>query len=428
LSALGGHRGARRRDCKDYALGTRLPDDVETPATLADLAALLRACDERGRAAVLFGGRTLQGLGAVPKRYDLAIDCTRLDRVVEHEPRDLTIALEAGCRVAALDAALAACGQFVPLDAPRAAAATIGGTLASGWLGPRRATYGRARDFVIGTTVALADGTIAKAGGMVVKNVTGYDLSKLYVGSLGTLAAIGQANFKTLPLPAARRLAVAPLPEGTRVRTIANLAALAIEPAAALIVAGFAKEIDAPNGADGSLVVLLEGSERTVDAATRELRSALGAAGVPQTRLIDREAGSAFARVLDAYIETLGSRSMTYRSLGLPSDTTPRLDAFARVARANRLTLETIEDVRTGDVIARLSARLVADFATRAKAFDGERRTALAGARILVAPEKLRAGLDVWGAPPASLPLMRTLKTRFDPNGTLAPGRYVGGI
>ena len=194
MSALGGHRGARRRDCKDYALGTRLPDDVETPATLADLAALLRACDESGRAAVLFGGRTLQGLGAVPKRYDLAIDCTRLDRVVEHEPRDLTIALEAGCRVAAL-------------DAPRAAAATIGGTLASGWLGPRRATYGRARDFVIGTTVALADGTIAKAGGMVVKNVTGYDLSKLYVGSLGTLAAIGQANFKTLPLPAARRLA-----------------------------------------------------------------------------------------------------------------------------------------------------------------------------------------------------------------------------
>ena len=137
--------------------------------------------------------------------------------------------------------------------------------------------------------------------------------------------------------------------------------------------------------------------------------------------MIDREAGFAFARVLDAYVETLGSRSMTYRSLGLPSDTTPRIDAFARVARANRLTLETIEDVRTGDVIARLSARLVADFATRAKLFDGERRTALAEARILVAPEKLRAGLDAWGAPPASLPLMRTLKSRFDPNGTLVP-------
>jgi FAD/FMN-containing dehydrogenase len=225
-----------------------------------------------------------------------------------------------------------------------------------------------------------------------------------------------------------RRLAVAPLPEGSRARTTANIAALATEPAAALIVTGFAKEIDAPSGVDGCLVLLLEGSERTVDAATRELRSALGAAGVPQTRLIDREAGFAFARVLDAYVETLGSRSMTYRSLGLPSDTTPRIDAFARVARANRLTLETIEDVRTGDVIARLSARLVADFATRAKLFDGERRTALAEARILVAPEKLRAGLDAWGAPPASLPLMRTLKSRFDPNGTLAPGRYVGGI
>jgi len=413
---------------KPYTLGTRAPAEIAAPESVDALAAVLGACDRSGRAAVLFGGRTLQGLGHSPARFDVAIDCTRLCRVLEHEPRDLTIAVESGCTVAALDAALAACAQFVPLDAPRAATATIGGTLASGWLGPRRTRYGSPRDLVIGMTAVLPDGTVAKTGGMVVKNVTGYDLCKLYIGSLGTLAAIASVNFKTLPRPAARRLAVASLPEGTRARTVAQLGTLNSQPAAALIVRGFAKSIAGADGADGRVLVLLEGSQHGVDAATRELRSALGAAGVPETQLIDREAGDAFARVIDAYVESLGSRSVTYRSGGLPDEATPRLDAFARVARANKLAVETIEDLCSGDVIARVSARLVGELAERAVSFDGARRTALFGARVVAAPEKLRDRLDAWGAPPLSLPLMRALKTRFDPRGTLAPGRFVGGL
>jgi glycolate oxidase FAD binding subunit len=413
---------------KDYALGTRIPKEICAPESIEALAEALRACDASGRAAVLFGGRTLQGLGHVPERYDVAIDCTRLGAVIEHEPRDLTIAVGGGCTVAAFDAALAACGQFVPLDAPRGAIATVGGTLASGWAGPRRARYGAPREFLIGTTVVLADGTIAKAGGMVVKNSTGYDLSKLYVGSLGTLAAIVRANFRTLPRPQTRRLALAPLPEGTRSRTIAHIASLGMEPSAALIVNGFSKSVDGADGLDGRLLLLLEGSQDAVDAATRDVRSALGAAGVPETRLLDRGASESFSRLLDAYVETLGTRSVTFRSAGLASDATPRIDAFARLASANSLTLETIEDVRSGDVVARLSTRLAGELSSRVTAFDAQRRTALAGARIVAAPEKLRAKLDAWGEPPSSLPAMRALKARFDPHGTLAPGRFVGGL
>jgi glycolate oxidase FAD binding subunit len=413
---------------KAFTLGTHEPAEVQRPASLEALAEMLGACDRSGRAAVLFGGRTMQGLGHVPERYDVAIDCTALDRIVEYDPHDLTIGVEAGCRVSALSATLAASGQFVPLDAPRADTATVGGTLAAGWLGPRRAAYGKPRDFVIGTIAVLADGTIARAGGMVVKNVTGYDLSKLYVGSLGTLAALGRVNFKTLPLPAARRLALAPLPENTRERAIRRLQMLAIEPSAALIVRGFAKTIDGEDGLDGRLFVLFEGSDRSIDAATRELRSAIGAAGVPATRLVDREANAAFERLLDAYVASLGSRSMTYRSYGRPSDATPRLDAFVRVARSCKLAVETIEDLRTGDVVARVSTRTVADFEARATAFDAERRTALASARIVAAPQALRERLDAWGEPPAALDTMRALKARFDPRGTLGPGRFVGKI
>jgi glycolate oxidase FAD binding subunit len=411
-----------------FALGGRLPAAAFAPVSDVEFAARLRECDAAGQAVVVFGGGTLQGLGHVPERYDVALSCARLDAVLEYEHRDLTIAVQAGCTLAALERRLAAHGQFVPLDAPRSSAATVGGTLASGWLGPRRATYGRPRDFAIGTTVALADGTLAKSGGMVVKNSTGYDVTKLYLGSLGTLGAILRVNLKTLPVPAARRLAVARLPEGTRARAAAHVAGLAVEPVAALIVRGFANEIEGRDGADGRMLLLFEGSERLVERATRELRSALGSAGVPETRLIDSGAAAAFARVLDAYVTTLGAQSATYRSSGLPSDADPRLEAFERVARVTELELESIEDTRTGDVIARLSCGTVPDFAERLIAFDGERRTSLAQARVIAAPDALRSRLDAWGAPPAALPTMRALKARFDPNRTLAPGRFVGGI
>ena len=419
---------ARALDPKNFALGERLPETVHAPDNVDALAALVRDCNARQRAIVFFGGGTLQGLGHAPERYDVAIRLGRIDRVLEYDHRDLTIAVEAGCTLAALQRTLAAHGQFLPLDAPRSSQATVGGTLASGWLGPRRTAYGSARDFVIGTSVVLADGSVAKAGGMVVKNVTGYDLSKLYIGSLGTLGALVRANFKTLPLPQTRRLAYAPLPEGTRARAVKHLAGLSIEPAAALAVSGFSKEIDGSDGADGRVIVLLEGSQRLVESATRELRSALGSAGVPETRLADNDVEVAFERIVDAYVSSLGARSATYRSGGLPTGATPRLDAFVRLSHSCKLKLETIEDLRSGDVIARLSTAIARDLEERLVSFDGERRTVLAEARVVAAPQLLRGRLDAWGALPASLPTMRALKARFDPNFTLAPGRYVGRI
>jgi glycolate oxidase FAD binding subunit len=410
-----------------YALGGITPGAAYLPRDASETAARLRECDEAGRAVVLFGGNTLQALANDPARYDVAIDLRGLNRIVDYEPRDLTIGVEAGVTVAAFDAALAEHGQFVPLDVPRGAVATIGGTLASGWLGPRRATYGRARDYVIGTTVALADGTLAKSGGVVVKNVSGYDLSKLYVGSFGTLGAIVRANFKTVPLPQTRRIALASLPEGTRTHAVANVAALDLEPAAALVIRGFA-EIDGRDAPEGRMLLLFEGSERSVERATRELRSALGAAGVPETRLIDREAPATFARVLDAYVARIGAQSTTYRSTGLPSDLSARVACALRAARANELGLETIEDLRTGDLIARVSGATGVGFDAGLAGFEAERRETLPDARVLAAAPQSRASLDAFSSQPASLAKMRALKASFDPRGTLSPGRFVGGI
>jgi glycolate oxidase FAD binding subunit len=413
-------------DLKAFALGGRTPAAAYAPETPTELAALLAACDRRGEAAVLFGGGTLQGFGFAPSRYDVAISTGALNRVLEHEAADLTIAVEAGMPVAELDATLAAHAQFVPLDAPLALRGSVGGLLASGWYGPRRATYGRPRDLLIGSSVVLADGTLAKAGGMVVKNVTGYDLSKLWCGSLGTLAAIVRANFKTLPVPAARRVALAPVPEHSLRRALEHLASLDIEPAAALALNGFA-EAPGDDGADGRLFVLFEGAPVVVDRATRDLRSALGSAGLPQTSLLDGEAAAAaFRRLLDSYASRVGKRSATYRSFGLPSGALDRSETFAHLAARHQLRHEVLLDARSGDVYARVSAATIPLFAERIFSFDAAVATALSHTQIANAPESLRDRLAMWGPPTASLEAMRALKLRFDPNGTLGPGRFVG--
>ncbi len=165
------------------------------PAAVDEIAVTLKACNAQGLAVAIEGGNTLGEMGS-PSPVNATIVTTRLNRIVAHEAQDLTCALQAGITLAALTRALGERSQFLPVDAPCVEAATIGGTVAAGWLGPRRHYYGRARDYIIGSQVVLADGTIAHAGGMVVKNVSGYDMSKLYAGSFGTLAVITQAEFQ----------------------------------------------------------------------------------------------------------------------------------------------------------------------------------------------------------------------------------------
>ncbi len=416
------------RDFPGFGLAGRMPENVFVPQSIDALAAFVRECDEAGRAAVAFGGNTLQALGNAPARYDVAIDMRALAGVVEYEPRDFTISVEAGITVAALERELAERGQFVPLDAPRPSLATVGGTLASGWLGPRRARYGRSRDYVIGATAVLPDGTIAKSGGMVVKNVTGYDVAKLYIGSLGTLGTIAKANFKTLPIPEVRRIAIAALPERTSARAVANLAALGEEPAAALVIRGFANEIDGRDSIEGRMLLLFEGTARSVERATREVRSALGAAGVPETRLVDREVASTFAHAIDAYVAPLGARSATYCNYGLPADLARRRELLAAKAHQSELILETIEDLCNGDLVARVSTNMTSEFVVHIGDFEAYRRDVLPRTRVLAAPGAIRERLDGWSDVPASLDTMRALKARFDPRGTLSPGRFVGGI
>ena len=171
------------------------------PTTPEELAEALSRANDEGLAVAPCGGGTQLDLGNVPKRLDLLLATTGLNRVVEYEPADLTVTVEAGMRFSDLQALLAEQGQFLALDPAAEPEATIGGLIATNASGPLRFAYGTARDLVIGTRVANPDGTLTRAGGRVVKNVAGYDLNKLYVGSLGTLAVIVELSFKLAPIP-----------------------------------------------------------------------------------------------------------------------------------------------------------------------------------------------------------------------------------
>ncbi len=398
------------------------------PKSVQSVSKILARCDRAGEKIHVVGGATLAGMGFPPERLDVTLGTTGLTGIVANERADLVIAAQAGTAIQKICALLAGQGQFVPFDAPQPRYATLGGTLAAGWLGPRRHLYGRIRDYLLGSTIVLADGTIARGGGMVVKNVAGYDMSRLYVGSFGTLGVLTQANLKTIPLPPHARLFLAPLPEQTRERACAQLAALRIRPAAAFWIDGFHHAIDGDEGPEGRILTLLEGSAALLERATLELRSALGRAGVPETRIVEAGAREALQRVLDAYVACLGERSVTYRLYPTAQEAERRALSALELARHFELRGETIVDVMNGDVVLRVSDFDPHAFAAKIGFFDDGLHELDPRAQVVASEHPRRPYLRVWGAAPAAIDRMRALKQRFDPNRTLNPGCFIDGI
>ncbi len=188
---------------RHYALDGLAPHLVVIPMTVEELSQVTALTNHHNLTLLAYGGGSRMNLGGLPEHIDVLVDTTQINRLLEHEGPDLTCHVEAGITLATLQTRLATKGQKLSLDPPDAQQATVGGLLASNASGPKRLRYGTARDLVIGLRVVQSNGEISRSGGRVVKNVAGYDLNKLYIGSLGTLGVIVEANFKLHPLPTA---------------------------------------------------------------------------------------------------------------------------------------------------------------------------------------------------------------------------------
>jgi glycolate oxidase FAD binding subunit len=378
------------------------------------LAAVLAAADGAGAAVVPWGGGRHMALGNAPARYDLALRTTQLGRVLEHEPADLTVTVQAGITFAALRQRLAERGQFLPIDAP--AEATVGGVLAAGVSGPSRHAYGLPRDWLIGCTMVRADGTIFKGGGRVVKNVAGYDLPKLAIGSLGTLGVIVEATFKLAPLPPAQETLLVrcgSLDEAARATLAADERSLALRAVACGAGA---------TGSEAQAAFWLAGPHRAVERTRRELIELCGAT----TERLDGIASSGWWLALSEF-EAAPHGGVTLRASLPPSKASAFLGSIERKPVERGLSAELLAYPTTGLALVRADAR---DLEQVVAFTEDARRAALeAGGSLVVAlaPLEVSRLVDAWG-PAEALPLMRRLKEQFDPRGTLNPGRFVGGI
>src|ERR671911_2279760 len=205
LQRIVGEDHAREATPEDAIDGVQ-PCFVAEPGSVEKTSELLRFAAEEGLAVSPRGGGTKSSLGNPPRGLDLVLSTARMNEVIEHVPGDQVVRVQAGIKLQDLQERLTGSDQMLGLDpVEKDAGATVGGVVAANSSGPRRHRYGTIRDLIIGITVVLSDGTVAKAGGKVVKNVAGYDLSKLFTGSLGTLGIIATANFRLHPTPEASR-------------------------------------------------------------------------------------------------------------------------------------------------------------------------------------------------------------------------------
>lgn len=417
---------------REYAIDGLLPRLVVIPGTVEQVGQVVALANAHALTLLARGGGSRMNLGGIPERLEVVLETTKLDRLLEHEAADLTCQVEAGITLAALQAQLATKGQRLALDPPDAEQATLGGILASNASGPKRLRYGTARDLVIGLRVVQANGEIARSGGKVVKNVAGYDLNKLYIGSLGTLGIIVEANLKLQPLPVKERtllLSYANARDALQT-VIAILGSLLLPSAIELIDSGAASDmndffcLNLPT-TGYTLAVNFEGSAATIDRQ------------VDETRLLSRKAGALMgddladkdqAQFWQAVREHMRG-SVTCKVAILVSQIASYLETVESVCRRHKLEAALVGHAGSGILYIELrpsdaTPRLV-EAIVELRRHAQEARGSLVVER---SPIELKRRISVWGEPGPDFYLMQRLKQQFDPKGTFVKGRFVGGL
>ena len=416
LDAAG--RAAIGSACEDVRDGGEA-DDVDgvpaavvaRPTSTEQVSEVLRAADAHGLTVVPAGRRTKLTWGRPPTRLDVLLDVSALDRVLEHAAGDLIVVTEAGARLSDLQDTVSASGQMLAVD-ETVPGSSIGGTLATATSGPGRLSTGTMRDLLIGVNMVRPDGVVAKAGGRVVKNVAGYDVGKLLVGSFGTLAVVTEAVFRLHPLPTTRRWVTAPFDDAAQGYRLARQVLHSQSVPQGL-------EVDWPAEGPGTVGVLLAGKEEGVAGRTSTVLSMLGADAL-QT---DAAPAGWSAYPWDPTAtgdDRSTSLKLTFALSGLPD--------VLRATRSSGIPIALRGSAGAGVVYAAFPPATGVDAVSAAvEALRAVCARHGGSVVVLDAPAAVKQVVDTWG-PIAAIDLMRRVKERFDPHLRLSPGRFVGGI
>jgi glycolate oxidase FAD binding subunit len=439
---------ATSESCAKFAIDGVVPSAVAGPASSAEVVEIVRFAKSEKLALIPCGHRTKLAIGMLPSRYDIALDMTALNQIAYYDPADLTLSVDAGMKLAELAEALAQQKQFLPLAVPFFEECTVGGTIASNIGSSLRPGYGSARDFLLGAEFVNGAATFTKSGGRVVKNVTGYDLHKLLIGSLGTLGAITRLNFRTFPLPEGYGHLVSTFSSVdsiVRFQAMVSKSPLApssfdiLGPEAAQTVAEFKDDRDSPlpswfTRGEWHVCVGFAGTETILRRYSSELVQYAQQCGASNYHLLeksdDKSLGGAL-RELHNLLARSGPAATIFRINVLPTfppDVTnlrtlaQRFSlpccVFANSSGPLYFALQPNDlDAKTIAALAQIASSVFEYAASK----DGQ-------ASILFCPRELKEQVNVWGDPRSDAHLMRRVKNAFDPQNIFAPGRFVTAI
>jgi len=422
------------------------PSVVVRPADGAQIAEILRFAAAEKLGVIPTGSGTKLGIGSPPGRYDISLDVSRMNRVLAYDPQDLTLGVEPGVRIEALLGTLAEKKQFLPLAVPFSDRATIGGIAAANSSSPLRHAYGGVRDFCLGMEFVSGEGIQAKSGGRVVKNVTGYDLHKLLIGSLGTLAVITRVNFRTFPMPPAQETFVASFSTAEAAfdfcRTVSHsvltpqIVEVADPGAERLLFSGEVSARIEPG--TWSVILSAAGQGAVVERHARELGHLATAANAEEfAPLAESEAIPVLTRIREfpKLILEAAPGAAIFRIGVAPTMMATLLRKLRDLASQNKLELVSL---------ARASGILYAAFlpgedspdapasliTAIPEAFQACGQIAIpASAMLEWCSTSVKAAVGgVWGPSRPDFELVRRVKHAFDPQNVLAPGRFAGGI
>jgi glycolate oxidase FAD binding subunit len=443
LAAIAGdaHVCADSTSLASFAIDGIEPAASVSPGSDEEVAAVLRLANERNWIVVPAGGFTQQTIGATPERVDVILRTERLSQVMHYDPADLTLGVGAGMSMAEIDSLLAARGQMLPIDAAQPHRATIGGIMATAAHGPLRHGYGSVRDYCIGVRFVTGEGLIAKGGGRVVKNVAGYDLMKLMIGSHGTLGVIVSANFKVVPRLRQTRTFAAEFAGASEAMQFRDAVMNSpLTPMCLEIVSPMAHEFlgDAalprhpdehhgpPTAPHQHWTVLLRaaGSDAVLARYRRELGSAI-------TREFDgAEETRAWRRVVDFAVMVLQrhQNAMIVQLGGAIQEVAASLSAVEKAALDNSFIAATIGRCGAGALVAAFVPLTVdPPSAMKYAAAMSSLRSGLSegvSAQVVCCPVEAKRHFDVWGGD-AVLGAMHKVRAAMDPRGVLNEGRFV---
>ncbi|HXG21305.1 MAG TPA: FAD-binding oxidoreductase [Methylomirabilota bacterium] len=413
-----------------FTIDGRTPQDVIVAETVEHVAESLRLANAQRRAVAPIGLGAFLHLGAAPRRYDVALSLRRLNRVVDYQPTDMTVTVEAGLSLARLQQVLGEHGQWLSIDPPLPERATMGGVIAANLSGPTRFSQGTVRDFLIGLRAVRADGTMIKGGGRVVKNVAGYDIPKLFCGSFGTLGVIVEATFKVRPRPEKNSLLVCSFSSAEQAMDLAlRVAGSELQPFF-LELTNFAPSDDLQNG-DTSyfLFVGFAGLSEEIQYQQQRLHDLLGAAGTVIAECENEQAQGLFQPLRD--FSAAGEALLQCRLSLLPTSIAPFGKEIEAEAAARGFAARLLAHAGNGVIYGRFLNSHGAPPEKILSFVDWLRIQAKKQGGYLVIENidsALKERVDVWGHIGGAFSLMKRLKETLDPNDILNPGRFVGGI